>query len=301
MKLRSLIKHNGKRCLYNNWGKAMAIVLLQLSVGLFFCLLELLMDLLLPQGKSSLRLLLLFLLTLALFLLQTPLRLGTFCWYYDLTEGQSPEVLSIFRCFSSWQNLLKVLWLRMRVWSASLTLGLLYGLLPAAVGAGAVACIRLGPGLLPGDWSAVLGAAGLLLAGLLALFFGACWASEIQRYFLAPYYLLSLGCGVEDALRKARHASRGHRWEILAFRLSFLPWKVAGLLLLPQLYGEPYYQMSAVLYSRVLMEGESRVTQMIPLSSKRHRRWRRKKPVTGSAEATQIFEPQNPPEEKPGV
>ena len=43
MKLHKLVKQNGKRCLYNNWGKAIAIVMLNVGISLFFTLLELIM------------------------------------------------------------------------------------------------------------------------------------------------------------------------------------------------------------------------------------------------------------------
>ena len=47
MNLRKLCKQNGTRCMYNNWGKAVAIVLLLIATSLLFTLLELVINLLL--------------------------------------------------------------------------------------------------------------------------------------------------------------------------------------------------------------------------------------------------------------
>lgn len=47
MKLRKQIKLNAKRCLCNNWGKAVSIVLLTSAIYLLFVIIEMLANLLL--------------------------------------------------------------------------------------------------------------------------------------------------------------------------------------------------------------------------------------------------------------
>ena len=53
MKLRKQIKLNAKRCLCNNWGKAVSIVLLTSAIYLLFVIIEMIANLLLQLPASS--------------------------------------------------------------------------------------------------------------------------------------------------------------------------------------------------------------------------------------------------------
>ncbi|MBE6898987.1 MAG: hypothetical protein E7475_08305, partial [Ruminococcaceae bacterium] len=149
MNLRKLVKQNGKRCLYNNWGKAVAIVLLMLAVSLLFTIVELIIGLVFgtPQmvdvqndgywlnnlpNTSLLSIALTAIIAIGSFLITAPLKLGVTRWYYELTEGESPEILSIFNCFSSRQYF-RALSLQIHILGRMLLWALLYFALPAAV------------------------------------------------------------------------------------------------------------------------------------------------------------------------
>ena len=99
MTLRKQIKYNAKRCLCNNWGKAMAIVLLSCAIYLLFIIIEMIANMLLkvPVGNASLiqgvsdTLLLSFGLSIVMstgsFILLIPLELGITSWYYSLPDA----------------------------------------------------------------------------------------------------------------------------------------------------------------------------------------------------------------------
>ena len=90
---------------------------------------------------------------------------------------------------------------------------------------------------------------------------------RLQRYFLAQYYLLDQETSVRKAVRASIHASKGICDEIFAFKLSFLPWGIASILVLPLLYVSPYYSMSSLLYARFLMEQDKRANSLVVASS----------------------------------
>lgn len=275
MKLHKQVKANGRRCLYNNWGKAVAIALLQLAIYLLFALLELILSLIFGSsrmleggylpGTTLLSMLLTLILAVGGFLIDSPLKLGITQWYYGLSEGRSDEVLNIFSFFSGWKSYFRALLLQVNIWGRKLILGIFYFLLPALTGAASVWCLDFGDRYLSSDLSYVLGSMGLLFSLLLALLLGVCYAIAVQRFFLAPYYVANEDMGVWEALKKSRHASRDKRGEIFLFKLSWLPWFLSCLLVIPAIYAVPCYKMSAMLYARVLMEQHCRSTQIVPL------------------------------------
>ena len=98
MKLRKQIKLNAKRCLCNNWGKAVSIVLLTSAIYLLFVIIEMIANLLLQLPASSasaqelssawmLSYLLTVLMAIGSFILLVPLHLGITAWYHSLSEG----------------------------------------------------------------------------------------------------------------------------------------------------------------------------------------------------------------------
>ncbi|MBQ8599368.1 MAG: DUF975 family protein, partial [Oscillospiraceae bacterium] len=179
--------------------------------------------------------------------------------------GDSPEVLSIFNCFSS-KKFFRSLSLEIHIWGRKLLLALLYFALPAAVLAASIWCLDYGPYYMNLEMSQVIGSTGISFGVLLALLFGVCYAVHVQKFFLARYYVVNENTGVWEALKKARHASKGRRGEIFLFKLSFLPWFISCVLVIPALYVQPYYEISAMLYARVLMERHYRSTQIVPVT-----------------------------------
>lgn len=301
MKLRKVIKQNGKSCLYNNWGKAIAIVLLLLSVNLLFSMVELVISLVfqIPQmttaaggsltlpNTSLLSLTLTMIMAIGYFLVMAPLNLGVTEWYYNLTEGQSPDILTLFNCFSS-RRYFQSLSLEIHILGRKIVLALLYFALPAAVYAASFACLFYGPAYMNEEMSRVIGAMGMLFAALLSLLFAILYGIHIQKFFLSKYYLVIENLGVWEALKKSKHASRGKRGDIFLFHLSFLPGFLSCLLLLPSLYVQPYYSASATIYARFLMEQHYRSTQLVPVEKEEEQE--ETADSSADTERTQVFD-----------
>jgi len=283
MKLHKLVKQNGKRCLYNNWGKAIAIVMLNVGISLFFTLLELIVAMILGEPQVSmgvadfnlatlprttlLSMAMSCILTMGYFLLHEPFELGVTRWYYGLSEGESPEVLEIFHCFSAKKLYFRSLVLQLHVWGRRLLWAIPFFALPAAVFAFSIWSLAYGHHYMDYDLSAIVGIIGLWMTVFLALLCGIFYGISMQKYFLARYYVVEQNCNPWEALKKSRHASKGKRGEIFRFKLSFLPWMLLNIFVVPALYVLPYYNISAVLYARVLMEQHYRSTQLVPVDA----------------------------------
>ena len=83
------------------------------------------------------------------------------------------------------------------------------------------------------------GSALLALCGLIFRFIA------VQRYFIAEY-LFSSDPRLTPilALRQSRNLLDGHILEIVKFKLSFIPWYIACIIILPLFYFLPYYKAS---------------------------------------------------------
>ena len=113
--------------------------------------------------------------------------------------------------------------------------------------------------------------AGAIFAGSLALTFSAMLfllmlgflLVRLQKYFLPATTCWTPPQRYTRAIRNSIHATKSVRDEIFLFKLSFLGWGIASLILLPILYTSAYYSMSAMLYARFLMEQDKRSNSIV--------------------------------------
>jgi hypothetical protein len=91
---------------------------------------------------------------------------------------------------------------------------------------------------------------------LVLLFFLAVFLS---RYSLAVYLMgQRYAKGPFGALRMSARITRGHCFETFWFGLSFLPWMLLNIFVVPMFFTLPYLQMSFALYTRYLVELEEK-------------------------------------------
>ena len=88
--------------------------------------------------------------------------------------------------------------------------------------------------------------AGLVVLGITGLVF---WLIFIQRYSKAMFFL---ACYKDftpaDAIRESVRKTKACAAEIFLFKLSFLPWFLLCLLVLPAFYVVPYYKQSVTCF-----------------------------------------------------
>lgn len=271
MTLRRKIKENGKKCLYNNWGKAISIVLLGTAIYLLFAVIETILSFLVGlggaqaglgwylPGTSVLSLILTGIMAVGFLLIYAPLRVGIAGWYWSISGGRSEDILTVFAPFSSGKMFGRSLLLALGLMVRQLVVGVLYLMIPSAALGASIWCIQSGSF----EGSLFVGTMGLVLGGVLFLVAVGFYLLFCQRYFLAQYYLLDGETTVHQAIKKSVQATAGHRDALFVFQLSFLGWMALGVLLLPLLYVVPYYEMSRLLYARFLMEQDERRNQLV--------------------------------------
>lgn len=90
--------------------------------------------------------------------------------------------------------------------------------------------------------------AGAVLLGISGLIFRFI---VIQRYFLADYiFSTNPKITALTAIRQSKNLLDGHIYEIVRFKLSFIPWFISCLLIFPSFYFIPYYKASCSLVAK---------------------------------------------------
>lgn len=122
---------------------------------------------------------------------------------------------------------LKLLWL------------LLFEAIPAAFFTVFALRIARQPVSLKASAALLIGSAALAAAGLLF------WGIAVQRYARAGFYLAAYGdISPVQAISMSVKRCREELTELFLFKLSFLPWLLLCVAILPALYVIPYYKQS---------------------------------------------------------
>lgn len=269
MSLRKYVKQNARMALCGHWARAIGILMICVSICVIFSLLRGMTALLagIPEftdtfgtpeyflddvpalTTASVIMELCFL--LATLVVNAPLMLGVRQWYYGLGGGSPEEVSSIFSFFSGVRLFLRAVCLhislavRSALWAA-VFFAVPLGVCAAAWGLGARGSM---------EYAALL----LLLGGMLLLLAGVFYLVHMKRYFLAPYLIAyDSGMTVHRAVRHSVREMRGGRTEVFLLGLTFVPWALLCVFLLPLLYVGPYYGAARALYARYFIERAQR-------------------------------------------
>lgn len=271
MTLRKAIKQNAKRALKGHWGRALLILLVFIGVNILLSILDNAIfstfgfhRVSFSLNYSGLRQIIIgnpdalpgigeVVLSLALLLVRlvfiAPLSIGIINWVLELSDGRVDSVGSLFWVFEH-ASFRRSIWLEITVAVKIALFGLAVSLVPIAMfTAGLILSIS---GLISWEFYILL----VVIGGVLLLFTGGIltmWFSA--RYFAAPLLLCRrYGFTVREATKCSVAATATHRWQIVSFYLSFLPWLLLCALVLPLLYVVPYITVSSVLMARYLYE-----------------------------------------------
>jgi len=268
MTLNKAIKFNAKKCLRNNWVRAILIfviiaavsaVLGALDNAIFsafgFHRVEISIDLLqggymewwLAEGADVTwyEVALSILLSLVRLCIMAPLTLGAANWALELSDGRSNSIGELFWAFDN------AAWYR-SVWM-SITVAVKTGLFAIAVEAIPTAMMAIGAANLWENRSlgvplVVIGSVLMLVALPFTWWFGARYMAANLLLCDRYYYT------VKEATRLSVALTRGRRWQIVGFYLSFLPWYLLCCLVLPLLYVIPYVAVAGTMMARYLFE-----------------------------------------------
>ena len=255
MTLNKAIKFNAKKCLRNNWGRAILIFVIMVAVSAVlgaldnaifsafgFHRVEISIDLLrggymewwLAEGADVTwyEVALSILLSLVQLCIMAPLTLGAANWALELSDGRSNAIGELFWAFDN------AAWYR-SVWM-SITVAVKTGLF--AIAANLWENRSLGVPLV------VIGSVLMLVALPFTWWFGARYMAANLLLCDRYYYT------VKEATRLSVALTRGRRWQIVGFYLSFLPWYLLCCLVLPLLYVIPYVAVAGTMMARYLFE-----------------------------------------------
>jgi len=267
--VRRAIKQDARAALKNRMGTAVLITLLLAAVSFIVSLFEGAIPLMLgaptffenlaqsenpwQAALSSAPWFLLFTCLMGMLsaIFVAPMSVGTADWYMSCTDREDKDVSHIFwpfGCKKFWGSLVlfAASWLVSLFWTI-LFLALPVGLIGYAVYS--LYYLNLSPVLQTLTIVGLLAAVLFLLVVLVFLVvFLTCYSLAI--FLMGKHY----GKGPFGALRMSARLTKGHRFQTFGFMLSFLPWMLLNVFVIPMFFTVPYFMMSIALYTRYLDE-----------------------------------------------
>ncbi|SCJ69097.1 Protein of uncharacterised function (DUF975) [Anaerotruncus sp. 2789STDY5834896] len=261
--MRQQLKRDSKKILRHQIGKALAIAFMVVAVVLFFWAIERLcavtlgvlgFESLLAQPHIDLSsrvvqlsLLIILLIAVLRFFVLSPIYMGQVSWYWNAACYPNTPVWEMFSQFSSLRMFGRSLWYTVNIWARCALYTVLF-MLPSGL------LLFFGyRGYLAASssWMIAVGSVALMLSVLLFIFTVPLLYCFLRRYFLAKYIVVS---HPEVTVRQAFFISvrqmRGHRGEIMMLDLSFFPWFLSCIFIIPILYAVPHYFTVCTLYAR---------------------------------------------------
>lgn len=276
MSLFSIFKRNSRLALRGNWGRAILILLI--SAGASFLLLGI-------QGmvtnffvdpmtldptfamrygfneyffqrfvSASLKELLIGVIFLVIhMLLFSPLNLGVNRWFYQLVHGCGHSVAELFRYFESGGSYRRALWLEVNLTVRIYLWAIVFFAVPGALfGFSFVGVVR---GEAAGRVAMTVASVGLFLACVLGILAFVFYGALVSRYQLAAYLLSENDeITVREAIRLSVAYTRGSRFSLFGFQLTFIGWMLLCVFFFPVFYVVPYFHTALAMYGRYLIE-----------------------------------------------
>ncbi len=270
MRLFSIIKRNSRLALRGNWGRAIILLLLMMGAGMVLSGLQQgAMMIFVPaasatpppgpeaspqdllgylSGAVSLaEWIIISLHTLLTILLVTPVALGAMRWFYNLVHGKRLPVSDAFYFFESGRRYGRAVWYEINISVRTLLWGLLFFTIP-----GCILFFSSWAWQYPNDemtrtQTAVAGLGvllGCILTLLACLFYSAC----TMRYSLAAFLLgEDDGLSVRKAIKQSVRYTRGYRFSLVWFGLSYIWWLILAAIILTVVATLPYSGVAAPL------------------------------------------------------
>ena len=267
--VRQAIKRDARAALKNRTGTAALITFFLLAVSFVVGLFEGVVPLMLgaptffqnlaesatpwEAALSSAPWFLLFaaLMALVSLIFMAPMSVGAADWFISCTDGQENGAAHIF-----WPFGCKKFWGSLVLFIATYIISLFWAVLFLALPGGLIGYAVYSLYYL--DLSPVLQTLTIvgLIAGVLFLLVVLIFlAVFLSRYWLAIFLMgKKYGKGPFGALAMSVRITKGHRFETFGFALSFLPWLLLNIFVIPTLFTVPYAAMSMALYTRYLAE-----------------------------------------------
>ena len=286
MSLFSIIKRNSKKALSNNWGAAMAVMLIpslaSFALSMFIGVIAFsfmssasfstgalasggIVDLFYSGNTSQM---IIMLVTMAVYLLislfvLSPLSMGATYWNLQLVKAQPKPVMSIFYFFEKFKRYRRSVWMTISIMVRQLIWSIILYAVPVSMTVGInLITTRIGSAFdasTPAHYRVLLYMGNFLTIVVFIAAALLCLAM-MNKYNLAIYFLCEdseLTAG--KAIKKSIEYTKGYRFSYLWFTLSFIGWMILTAVFFPvALYTGPYYSAAFALYSLYIIETKKR-------------------------------------------
>ena len=190
--------------------------------------------------------------TLIVLLFLPPLFIGQAEWYWGLTDAKGKGIGEVFGWFGSLKLYLKSVLLTLNIFVRFIMWFVVTCSVPIALMAADYYFYTPMP-LVSGAFDSKTAIFYLLkaLSSMLLLYCLFLLCFLMMRYFLAVYLLVEDNSrGVREVIRTSLRYSRGMRWEMFKFNLSFLPWFLVCYFVFPAFFVLPYYSASSSIFAK---------------------------------------------------
>jgi uncharacterized membrane protein len=272
----SMIKRNSKRALKGNWGKAVTLTLLVFGAVTLFAILqqaalEMFVTSRVPQAAplppnadfaqiagyvaQAIPLaewIIIGAFSALMVLIITPVEMGAARWFYALVHGEKQPLSEAFWYFESGRRYGRSIWFGVNLGLRGFFWSLLFFAVPGGLLGYSAYWLSREDVTRAQSAAATIGA---LVASCLMLLAAVFYAACVSRYTLAVF-LLGEGDDVTvgRAIRESVRYSKGFRFSLMWFELSYIGWFLLCGLFFPALYVWPYYSAGIAMYALYIIE-----------------------------------------------
>jgi uncharacterized membrane protein len=190
--------------------------------------------------------------SLLMMLIITPVEMGCARWFYGLVRGQRQPVSEAFYYFESGRRYWRSIWFSVNVGLRGYLWSLLFFTVPGGLLGYSVYW------LVREDVTRAQSAAatiGVLIAGCLMILAAVFYSACVSRYWLAVFLLgesddVTVGRAIRDSVKY----TKGFRFSLMWFSLSYIGWTLLCALFFPVFYVWPYYSAGIAMYALYIIE-----------------------------------------------
>ncbi|MCL2033977.1 MAG: DUF975 family protein [Oscillospiraceae bacterium] len=186
-------------------------------------------------------------------LLIFPLSLGVIRWYFRIVHGGNPSITEAFYFFETPKAYLRAVWYDISIGIRTTLWAVLFYALPSAVMLTSVYFLSAEDDSLRLERMAA--SAGVVFSVLMFLAATVFFCAFVNRYALVAYLV-----GADDeitvgkAIKMSIQYTKGYRFRILLFSLSFIGWFLLCVFFIPLFFVVPYYMAAYALYARYIID-----------------------------------------------
>ncbi|MCI8622304.1 MAG: DUF975 family protein [Provencibacterium sp.] len=265
MSVRSKVKINARRVLWQNFIKALIVVLILLCVSFLFSLFMMIANTassalgyleILGDWNYLLSPLIVFTTLLLQLILFSPLLIGASKWFYRLVGSEPGDIIDLFDYFAGFKNYFGSVWMELNLFVRSFFYTFLFTVLPILLMGSGIELFNgfWSPEPIPMPVATVVGGMLTIAGGVLLALAGIFSWIFLKRYALSRYLYAEGGCSVRRAIKQSVYFMRGRKAELFLFDLSYLGWLFSCLLVIPAFFVVPYYMSAKALYAKVIIE-----------------------------------------------